>query len=34
MAASMWKIRDDLWEVAAPLLPVHEPSLKRSLCHF
>jgi transposase len=20
----MWKVRDELWEVAAPLLPVHE----------
>ena len=25
MAASMWKVRDELWEVAKPLLPVHEP---------
>lgn len=25
MAASMWKVRDELWEVAAPLLPVHRP---------
>lgn len=25
MAASMWKVRDELWEVAAPHLPVHEP---------
>jgi len=24
VAASMWKVRDELWEVAAPLLPVHE----------
>ena len=23
MAASMWKVRDELWEVAEPLLPVH-----------
>lgn len=25
MAASMWAVRDELWEVAAPLLPVHDP---------
>jgi transposase len=25
VAVSMWKVRDELWEVAAPLLPVHEP---------
>jgi transposase len=25
VAASMWKVRDELWEVAAPLLPVHRP---------
>ncbi len=25
MAASMWKVRDELWEVAAPLLPVYRP---------
>jgi len=25
VAASMWKVRDELWEVAARLLPVHEP---------
>lgn len=24
MAASMWAVRDELWEVAAPLLPVHD----------
>jgi hypothetical protein len=24
----MWKVRDELWEVAAPLLPVHEPDLR------
>jgi len=23
VAASMWKVRDELWEVAAPLVPVH-----------
>ncbi len=25
MAASMWQVRDELWEVVAPRLPVHEP---------
>ena len=25
MAASMWQVRDELWEVVAPLVPVHEP---------
>ena len=25
MAASIWRVRDGLWEVVAPLLPVHQP---------
>jgi transposase len=25
VAASIWKVRDELWEVAAPLLPAHAP---------
>lgn len=25
MAASIWWVRDELWEVAAPLLPAREP---------
>jgi transposase len=25
VAASMWKVRDELWEFAEPLLPVHAP---------
>ena len=25
MAASVWRVRDDLWEVAEPLFPVHRP---------
>ena len=25
MAASMWRVRDELWGVAASLIPVHEP---------
>jgi transposase len=25
VAASMWRVRDDLWEVVEPLVPVHEP---------
>jgi transposase len=25
VAASMWQVRDELWEVVAPLVPVHEP---------
>ena len=25
MAASMWAVRDELWDLAAPLLPVHDP---------
>ena len=24
MAASMWQLRDELWEVVQPLVPVHE----------
>ncbi len=26
MAASMWKVRDELWEAVEPMLPVTEPS--------
>jgi transposase len=25
VAASMWQVRDELWEVVEPLVPVHEP---------
>jgi transposase len=25
VAASMWQVRDQLWEVVEPLVPVHEP---------
>lgn len=25
MAASVWRVRDELWEVARPLLPAHRP---------
>lgn len=25
MAQSVWQVRDELWEVAEPLLPVHRP---------
>jgi len=25
VAASMWRVREDLWEVVEPLVPVHEP---------
>jgi transposase len=25
VAASVWRVRDELWEVAKPLLPVHRP---------
>ena len=25
MAASVWRVRDELWEVAEPLLPAHQP---------
>lgn len=25
MAASLWQVRDELWEVVGPLVPVHEP---------
>ena len=25
MAASMWQVRDELWEVVAPLVPEHVP---------
>ena len=25
MAASIWRVRDGLWEAVAPLLPVHQP---------
>lgn len=25
MAASMWAVRDELWDLAAPLLPIHDP---------
>jgi transposase len=25
VAASVWSVRDELWEVARPLLPVHRP---------
>jgi transposase len=25
MAASMWQLRDELWEVVEPLVPIHEP---------
>lgn len=25
MSASMWQVCDELWEVAAPFLPAHEP---------
>lgn len=28
MAASIWQVRDDLWGVVEPMLPVHEPSAK------
>ncbi len=24
MAASLWQVRDELWELVAPLVPVHE----------
>jgi transposase len=23
--ASMWQVRDELWDLVAPLVPVHEP---------
>jgi transposase len=26
VAASMWKVRDELWETVEPMLPDHEPS--------
>lgn len=26
MAASMWKVRDELWETVEPMLPDHEPN--------
>ena len=26
MAASIWQVRDELWETVEPMLPVHEPS--------
>jgi transposase len=25
VAASVWRVRDELWDVARPLLPVHRP---------
>lgn len=28
MAASIWKVRDELWETVEPMLPAHEPSPK------
>lgn len=28
MAASMWKVRDELWEAVEPMLPAQEPSPK------
>ena len=26
MAGSVWRVRDELWEVVRPLLPAHEPN--------
>ncbi len=28
MAASIWQVRDDLWELVEPMLPTHDPSAK------
>jgi transposase len=28
VAASIWQVRDDLWDQVEPMLPVHEPSAK------
>lgn len=28
MAASIWQVRDDLWGLVEPVLPVREPSAK------
>ena len=28
MAASVWQVRDELWEVLEPLVPRHEPDAR------
>lgn len=28
MAASIWQVRDELWDLVKPMLPEHEPSAK------
>ena len=28
MAASIWQVRDELWDIVEPMLPTHEPSAR------
>lgn len=28
MAASIWQVRDELWGLVEPMIPIHEPSAK------